>query len=308
MNTTAWDIQPNAQIARRSLHDRFGGSRQGGISPSNSTPNIFLFADPEVGPEHGYVDGWKSDGHFHYTGSGQVGDQDLQRMNGAILKHVETGKTLRLFHGSSGTITYQGAFAVDKDQPYYRADAPQSGGGPTRSVVVFRLRPLDPADPASSKSQALAIDDEVSDVPIEQQHSEHHVINPSLEYTEADRREARLVLAFANYLEQNGHRAIRKCIRPKGEPKPIYTDVFCESLNLLVEAKGSVERGAIRMALGQILDYRRFLNSPRCAILLPLKPSDDIMRLARHENVLIIWEDAGEFHGLDLAPFATLRS
>ncbi len=72
-------------------------------------------------------------------------------------------------------------------------------------------------------------------------------------------------LAFVAYLERHGHRAIRKCVRPRGEQKPIHTDAFCESLNLLVEAKGSVERGAVRMALGQLADYRRLVHNPRCS-------------------------------------------
>lgn len=67
MNSSIWDFVPNSSIARRTLHDRLGGLRQGGISPSTTTANIFLFADPDVGPEHGHVDGWKNDGRFHQT-------------------------------------------------------------------------------------------------------------------------------------------------------------------------------------------------------------------------------------------------
>ena len=300
MNTSIWDIAPGAPITRRALHDRFGGLRQGGISPSTVTANIFLFADPDVGPEHGYVDGWKSDGRFHYTGSGQLGDQDLRGVNGAILRQAESGKTLRLFRGSSGTVEYTGSFASDNEKPYYRTDAPETGGGPTRSVIVFRLRALDGAPPSvEATDSAIAADDEVTDVPIEEQHSERHFINPTTERTEAERREATLVIGFTSYLVRKGHAGTRKRIRPKGEAKPLYTDVYCKSLNLLIEAKGSVERGAIRMALGQLADYRRFLDAPRCAILLPSKPSDDLLNLAHREQVLMIWKDGSDYCGLD---------
>ncbi len=83
------------------------------------------------------------------------------------------------------------------------------------------------------------------------------------------------------------------------EAKPLYTEVYCRSLNLLVEAKGTVERDAIRMALGQLADYRRFLNATRCAILLPSKPSDDLLDVARREQVFIVWQDGPDYRDLD---------
>ena len=39
------------------------------------------------------------------------------------------------------------------------------------------------------------------------------------------------------------------------EAKPLFTDAFVEDLNLLVEAKGSLDRQAVHMAIGQLVDY-----------------------------------------------------
>lgn len=137
----AWDLQPGDRVRRKQLHERFGGARQGGISPSRTSPNVFLFTDPAVGALHGYYDRW--DGPMlHYTGEGQRGDQQKVRGNKAILHHVDDGRALRLFEGSAGEVEYLGEFALDPDNPYYLTSAPETGGGPSRNVIMFRLLPV----------------------------------------------------------------------------------------------------------------------------------------------------------------------
>ena len=76
---------------------------------------------------------------------------------------------------------------------------------------------------------------------------------------------------------------------------PFLTDVYVKELNLLIEAKGSSDRGAFRMAIGQLIDFRRFMKKPRCAILLPLKPDHDILQLAKAENIGVIWSTDNDF-------------
>ena len=65
-----WDLEPGHVIRRRELHDRFGGSRQGGMTTSSSSPNILLFLDRAVGNPHGYFDGWAGD-RLYYTVQGR---------------------------------------------------------------------------------------------------------------------------------------------------------------------------------------------------------------------------------------------
>jgi hypothetical protein len=124
-------------MLRRQIHDRFGGSRQGGIAPCRRSPNILIFSDPEVGEHFGYDDHWEGD-VFHYVGHGQRGDQEMTRGNLAILQHRERGLDLRVFQGVRGEIRYVGRFELDVP-PTYLADAPGMDGRP-RKVIVFRLR------------------------------------------------------------------------------------------------------------------------------------------------------------------------
>ena len=48
---------------------------------------------------------------------------------------------------------------------------------------------------------------------------------------------------------------------------------------MLYEAKGSAERMSIRLALGQVLDYGRYVEGSRLAILLPEAPAADLVEL-----------------------------
>ena len=137
MDSTDWTLKSGESILRIHLHQQFGGSGQGGINPSNKSPNIFIFSDPETGHQYGYHDHWK-DGVFYYIGEGQKGDQQMIRGNRQILDHKSKGRAIRLFYGSRGTVTYIGKLKVDERDPYELQNAPQKEGG-VRKVIVFRL-------------------------------------------------------------------------------------------------------------------------------------------------------------------------
>lgn len=140
---TIWHLQPGDTIRRVELHDRYGGSRQGGICKSARTDNVLVFTDPKTGHQHGYFDEWAEDGSFHYTGDGQEGPQTFETLgNRSIRDHVQLGLKLRLFEGSRGIVRYVGEFAVDPASPYSYAQAPETGGGPLRRVIRFHLVPV----------------------------------------------------------------------------------------------------------------------------------------------------------------------
>ena len=288
-------LKPGDTIKRVDLHSSYGGSGQGGINPSRQSKNVFLFADPDTGLQHGYVDGWKNDGLFDYTGEGQRGDQVMKSGNAAILNHKLENRALRLFNGSSGTVRYVGEFEISVSQPFYLADAPETGDGPLRSVFVFRLAPIDVSPPANVTATPPAISQTVAIITIESNNIERFVMNPSAAPIEADRRESALVTAFCTFIEARGYKTSRHRIIPAGEVKPLFTDVFISDLNLLIEAKGTTERGSFRTALGQLADYRRFLDNPKRAILLPDRPREDLIRLAQAESVAIIYQVNGSF-------------
>jgi hypothetical protein len=290
----SWTLAPGTVVTRARFHEELGGQRQGGVSPSRESPNVFVFSDPGSGLQHGYVDHW--DGEvFHYTGEGQKGDQRMVAGNKAILHHQADGRALRVFRGARGDVEYVGQFEVDAEQPWYTDDAPETGGGPIRTVIVFRLRPVGAANvdrlPADNPKFTHLIDV----VPIAASNTEKAWVEPDRQPYEAELREAALVERFRTWLKSRGHEASRLRIVPEGEAKPIFNDVWIPSLNLLVEAKGSCTREAIRMAIGQLADYGRFQQGAALAVLLPAPARDDLRRLMEAAGVACFWESDGTF-------------
>ncbi len=291
-----WALQPGDAVERKVLQARYGGRTQGGIGPSRSSPNVLIFSDPAAGEPHGYFDGWRADGCFHYTGEGQRGDQEMKSGNAAILNHAAAGRTLRLFLGARGRVVYEGEFALAEERPWYTTDAPETKNGPIRSVIVFRMRPLNTRPKLSSSALDRVIETSVEDVKVEQQWTEMMFVAPSHQSYEAERREQKLVLAFRDYLLAKGHEVSRVKIVPPCEAKPLFTDLIDRTSGTLYEAKGTVERGAIRMAIGQLLDYRRFIEpSPRLAVLLPSEPRADLAALLRSVNIDVVWRAGNKF-------------
>jgi hypothetical protein len=287
-----WTLKVGDQIERKKLHSTFGGRTQGGIGPSAKTPNVFIFTDPVAGERHGYYDDWMPDGRFHYSGEGQYGDQRMLSGNASILNHQAEGRALRVFQGARGTITYRGEFVVDQENPWYSADAPETNDGPLRKVIVFRLKPVDaiPQAPTTKLGRLLGTEpNQVDDLPLERNETETTFVNPNREAYEADRKEARLVKSFAEYLTSHGHPSGRQRILPPGESRPLFTDLHSKPLGLLVEAKGSVTRESVRMAIGQLADYGRFVDHAIRAILLPSMPREDLLALAKTQGCAVIW-------------------
>jgi hypothetical protein len=286
----AWDIGPGESVERKDLHERYGGRTQGGIGPSRRSANVFIFSDPVAGEPHGYFDGWRGDGCFHYTGEGQYGDQQMKSGNAAILNHEVEGRALRVFMGARGTVTYEDEFELDSAQPWYETEAQETGNGPPRKVIVFRLRPKTISPKPGHSKLDSALDGQVTEVPIEQQWTEKMFVAPSQEEREAERREQKLVKAFEAHLKKKGHVVCRLKIVPPGEAKPLFCDLRDSTANTLVEAKGSVSRQAIRMAIGQIADYRRFADpNARAAILVPETPRPDLLALLESAGIAAIW-------------------
>jgi hypothetical protein len=293
---TDWDLAPGDEIERKELQQKYGGRTQGGIGPSKKSPNVFIFSDPVAGEPHGYFDGWRDDGYFHYTGEGQYGDQQMKSGNAAILNHEADGRALRVFMGARGFVTYEDEFELADERPWYTTDAPETGDGPVRKVIVFRLRPKT-IQPRPSRSRLdVALNGAVTQVPIEQQWTEKVFIAPSHEEREAERREQKLVAALEAHLTRKGHDVFRLKILPEGEAKPIFCDLRDATADSLVEAKGSVSREAIRMAIGQLADYRRFVDKgSTAAVLVPEEPRTDLLALLNSQGIEAIWPTSKGF-------------
>jgi hypothetical protein len=107
-----------------------------------------------------------------------------------------------------------------------------------------------------------------------------------------------LVLDFEDHLRSLGHEIVRNRILPPGEARPLFTDLYDATLDMLVEAKGSVERNAIRMAIGQLADYRRFVSdgSPQhLVILVPREPRKDLYDLVMDQGIDLIFKSGDSF-------------
>jgi hypothetical protein len=122
------------------------------------------------------------------------------------------------------------------------------------------------------------------------------VVEPSRAPYEAERRESELVQRFKTVMEKQGYSAGRLKITPEGEAKPLFTDLYFEEQGLLLEAKGSVDRMSIRMAIGQLMDYRRFAKRKcLCAVLLPSRPRADLLKLLSYAGIGLYYPNAEKF-------------
>ncbi|MEV4315936.1 hypothetical protein [Actinocrispum sp. NPDC049592] len=284
--TDEWRTELGAEVTRTQLKALYGGSGQRGIELPTATPNILVFTDPSAGEQHGYrYDGWDPDGSvYYYTGEGQQGDQTLTSGNKAILNHEGNGKALRLFKATGRELNpggkvhaYLGEFVVDAELPFYRAPAPGTGGGPMRQVLVFRLKPKAEVVRVSGDGAPLRKIQLVptsSNIPLEQSNTDEYEVS-AREANTAKRREADLVRRYEACLKSQEHVVGR--LRLRFGSTSLYTDLFDHTANELYEAKGSVSRVMLRLAVGQLLDYRRYLGeaTPRLTVLLPERPSDD---------------------------------
>ncbi|MFC5909499.1 hypothetical protein [Streptacidiphilus monticola] len=224
---------------------------------------------------------------------------------------------------------YIGQMVVDDLEPFERRTA-AGADGELRQVIVFRLRPDPAADypplfkaqdavhPATV-TQAVEVDvtepelsDEPEDgaggsVPVQPGAVEVETEAHTTDETTANipgglrtirRREAQLVAAYKAHLQELGHTVRAHQITVAGVRGPLRTDLYDVTDNVLYEAKGTARRSDVRMAIGQLRDYRRHINAPddlRLAILLPGDPGDDLRDLLGSEEITLVIRTAGGF-------------
>lgn len=115
------------------------------------------------------------------------------------------------------------------------------------------------------------------------------------------RNEARLLAEYACFLQAAGDKIGRKDIAIEGGKGRLRCDLYNESRKQLVEAKGTTNRVAIRMAIGELADYRRYLpKKVPSAVLLPERPLRDLEDLLSTQGIAVIWQD-GKQHFTDNA-------
>ena len=76
----------------------------------------------------------------------------------------------------------------------------------------------------------------------------------------------------------------------------LYTDAADTTAEVLCEAKGTAERMSVRLALGQVLDYGRYVKHCSLAILLPGPPAADLIELLEgHKVGCVVEGKSGQF-------------
>ncbi len=293
-----------------------------GIHPSSTTPNVLLYTDPSSGEQWGYYDGWAptDDGTgpiFEYTGDGD-GDQVFKGRHGqrnrAILMHVDDGRGLRLFKADgkvpgSGAKRqrYIGLFELDTELPYVVRQAPNTKGQ-LRRVIVFRLRPIDTLEVADRdsitplpKTESVPVPAELTTSAMVEPEANHGgpISRSALPRTDVSRREASLCDEFRILLEEHEREVKRFQIRVAGLSSSLLTDLYDADSHILYEAKGASSRESVRMAIGQLMDYRRHVtpSDPNLAVLLPQEPHPDLRDLLDSVNIGLVYRHEDSFTG-----------
>ena len=84
-----------------------------------------------------------------------------------------------------------------------------------------------------------------------------------------------------------GHNYIREA--------KLFVDLFDLTHWQLLEAKATTSREAIRMAIGQLRDYKRYYygRHPSLAVLLSSRPSVGCIKLLTDNRIAVIWRTSG---------------
>lgn len=115
-------------------------------------------------------------------------------------------------------------------------------------------------------------------------------IVPASESREMQLRERRLVQSYQRYLRGRGSSA-RAYRMPLSDGISVTCDLYDEKRGNLIEAKSAIDRPSLRMAIGELADYVRFISRrPQLAVLLPARPSADLEQLLRSQGIYTIWQ------------------
>ena len=131
----------------------------------------------------------------------------------------------------------------------------------------------------AAEVSAVAVDQ----VPLAAMNIERTEVERSVS-TAVTQNEAQLTRRFQMYLEKH-HRKVKRYRIIQAGGATLYSDLADVTENVLYEAKGSADRMSVRLALGQVLDYGRFVPGFRLAVLLPEEPPDDLVELLETHDV-----------------------
>jgi hypothetical protein len=291
-----WTLLRGQTIVRKKLHDIYGGIRQGGISPSIRTNNVFLFSDDAANYEHGYErDYWEDDFTFIYCGDGQSGNQTLDGRNGTILNHIKHGRRLRLFSPVSGIVTYLGELQIDSNNPYTFKRG-KGRDGREREVVMFKLKRV-----ISSSENSLQSDDKLETISFGSQYrhaNEDIEINSIIDVFERDPNLLDRALKLhaitqnivASWVEGEGLMPLspnrQECDFDIAWESD-YGRVVCEIKSI----NSNNEIHQFRLGLGQILEYAHFVSATPILVFSRMPERPEILNIAHNAGVRVLWPE-----------------
>ncbi|MCX5215669.1 hypothetical protein OG689_41680 [Kitasatospora sp. NBC_00240] len=218
-------------------------------------------------------------------------DQQPNRGNGTILKHRTEGRTLRLFTLLPGALPrYLGAYALDPQVPYVRADVRAESGTADRSVLVFRLLPLDCPPTTLPGTDAVATELQLKrTAPLQASPTPLHwsdlLPGQKAAWTLSEAYERHLRLT-------EGHEVTGYRITLPGHLTPFPVQLFDLTRNELVVVRAVTARSSLLLALGELFDLvRHFADTPRKLLLLAKQPDDTFLELCAEKNVTVSWPD-----------------
>ena len=232
----------------------------------------------------GSASGWQEDGYFYYWGTSR------EQMNKPIISAWSTGRPIQIVQRlprGPGVYRFVDSFVLEDqlERRYTRAD------GRVELFPLFRLRTVH--DLTHQPGQILVAGD-ASQVGVRRVERLDLLCRQAMASSlEKERPETRLSKSFERHLIHQGHPVHRLGIRHTIGCEQLLTDTWVGSLNLLIEAKAGTKRPRqnVRMALGQLADYTRFVRGVRKAVLLSERPVGDLINLVASQDVDVIWPE-----------------
>jgi len=174
---------------------------------------------------------------------------------------------------------------------------PKGNSGPCFKLKDWQWEAFEDAWGTVTEALEGATITRIVSLPVQVPHVSRFAVEREALSYESERREAELVSEYAKYLERKGC-VVERCAFIVGEER-MECDLFERTRRNLIEAKSSTDRIAIRMAVGQLLDYafqgESQLQASRMAILLPEKPPKDIEAWLDSLNIKLIWSEVPAF-------------
>jgi hypothetical protein len=208
---------------------------------------------------------------------------------------------------ATNEVRYVGEFRLDIADPWRWRDGPDAISR-TRRMIQFRMLPVGQVgrtddDPAhvthtgGGPEPLAAIPNKPVQTEVEalRKPSFLRLVQAREEMTR--REELELVHRFKDWLaSRHGVESTGLRIHTGASSSPLRADLFAPSQALLIEAKASSAREHVRMAIGQLLDYGRYL-SPQVSkcVLTPTRPSEDMLALLTSLQIGSAWSDRHSF-------------